>query len=101
MVHVAQTYHHIGGIAAADATVRDRSGGEFDPEFARLWLQNSHDMLERLGRDSVWDDALAAEPEPHLWVSPSHLDDGRRQRPPGRPGQAAGLRGQVHQVLAR
>jgi DNA-binding CsgD family transcriptional regulator len=75
LVHVAQTYHQIGGIAAADATVRDRSGGEFDPEVARLWLQNSNDLFERLGPESVWDDALAAEPEPHLWVSPSHLDE--------------------------
>ena len=75
LVHVAQTYHQIGGIAAADATVRDRSGGEFDPEFARLWLQNSHDLLGLIGRESVWDDVLAEEPEPHLWVSPAHLDE--------------------------
>jgi hypothetical protein len=75
LVHVAQTYHQIGGIAAADATVRDRSGGEFDPEFARLWLENSHDMLDRFGPESVWDEALEAEPEPHLWVSPSHMDE--------------------------
>ncbi|HEY8853813.1 MAG TPA: HD domain-containing phosphohydrolase [Candidatus Dormibacteraeota bacterium] len=75
LVHVAQTYHQIGGIAAADATVRDRSGSEFDPEIARLWLQNSHDMFGQMGRESVWDDALAEEPEPHLWVSPAHLDE--------------------------
>jgi DNA-binding CsgD family transcriptional regulator len=75
IVHVAQTYHQVGGVEAADATVRDRSGGEFDPELARLWLDNSHDMLGRLGPESVWDDVLAAEPEPHLWVAPSHLDN--------------------------
>ena len=75
LVHVAQTYHQFGGIAAADATVRERSGGEFDPEFARLWLQNSQDMLAETGQESVWDHALAEEPEPHLWVSPAHLDE--------------------------
>ena len=75
LVHVAQTYHQMGGIAAADATVRDRSGTEFDPKIARLWLQNSHDMFGQIGRESVWDDALAEEPEPHLWVSPAHLDE--------------------------
>jgi DNA-binding CsgD family transcriptional regulator len=75
LVHVALTYHHIGGISAADATVRDRSGGEFDPEFVRLWLQNSHDLLEQTGRESVWDDVLAEEPEPYLWVLPAHLDE--------------------------
>jgi hypothetical protein len=45
LVHVAQTYHHVGGVDAADAVVRGRSGSEFDPELAALWLQNSHDIL--------------------------------------------------------
>ena len=75
LVHVAQTYHQIGGVAAADATVRERSGSEFDPELARLWLQNSHDLLGKTGRDSVWDEALAEEAQPHLWVSPVHMDE--------------------------
>ncbi|MDQ6877950.1 MAG: LuxR C-terminal-related transcriptional regulator [Candidatus Dormibacteraeota bacterium] len=75
LVHVAQTYHQVGGIPAADTVVRERSGGELDPQLARLWLQNSHDMLEGLGLESVWDHALAEEPEPHVWVSPAHLDE--------------------------
>ena len=65
----------MGGIEAADATVRDRSGGEFDPELARLWLHNSHDLLGQIRPESVWDEVLAAEPEPHRWVRPSHLDE--------------------------
>ena len=32
-------------------------------------------MFGQMGRESVWDDALAEEPEPHLWVSPAHLDE--------------------------
>jgi HD-GYP domain-containing protein (c-di-GMP phosphodiesterase class II) len=75
LVHVAQTYNQIGGVAAADDTVRERSGAEFDPDLARLWLQNSHELLGRTGRDSVWDEALAEEPEPHVWVSPAHMDE--------------------------
>ncbi len=75
LVHVALTYDLIGGTSAADATVRDRSGGEFDPEFARLWLQNSHDLMVDSGRESVWDEALAIEPEPHVWVQLAHLDE--------------------------
>jgi hypothetical protein len=74
LVQVAQTYHQVGGIAAADATVRDRSGGEFDPEFARLWLETAT-TCSTAGPESVWEEALEAEPEPHLWVSPSHLDE--------------------------
>ncbi len=75
LVHVALTYERIGGVAGADATVRERSGGEFDPEMARLWLANSGELMAELGRESVWDEALAVEPEPHVWVQPAHLDE--------------------------
>src|SRR5438309_6408294 len=75
LVHVAQTYHQVGGVEVADAVVRQRSGTEFDPELATLWLQNSQDLLRTLSLDSVWDQALSAEPEPHRRVGPSHLDE--------------------------
>jgi HD-GYP domain-containing protein (c-di-GMP phosphodiesterase class II) len=75
LVHVAQIYHQTGGGQVADAIVRQRSGREFDPELARLWLQNSHDLLHTLSLDSVWDQVLSAEPEPHRRVAPSHLDE--------------------------
>jgi DNA-binding CsgD family transcriptional regulator len=74
LVHVAHVYSVAGGIAAADDVVRRRSGSEFDPELARLWLSNSHDLLRSASVDSVWDEALAAEPEPHRLVGASHLD---------------------------
>jgi len=54
LVHVAQTYHRVGGVEAADAVVRDRSGSEFDPELAALWLESSHDILRSLTGPSVW-----------------------------------------------
>src|SRR5216684_369666 len=75
LVHVAQIYHQMGGADAADEVVRRRSGTEFDPELARLWLQNSHDLLRNVPLDSVWDQALYNEPEPHRRVGPAHLDD--------------------------
>ena len=75
LVHVAQIYHQTGGGQVSDAIVRQRSGTEFDPELARLWLQNSHDLLHTLSLDSVWDQVLSAEPEPHRRVAPSHLDE--------------------------
>ncbi len=74
MVHVAQIYHQVGGIEVADAVVRQRSGSEFDPELARLWLHSSHDLLGRLSDESVWDQALSVEPEPHRRVGVAHLD---------------------------
>jgi HD-GYP domain-containing protein (c-di-GMP phosphodiesterase class II)/DNA-binding CsgD family transcriptional regulator len=75
MVHVAQTYHQVGGMDVADAVVRQRSGGEFDPELARVWLQNGNDLLSTLSADSMWDQALSVEPEPHRRVGAAHLDE--------------------------
>lgn len=75
LVHVAQIYHQMGGVEAADDVVRHRSGTEFDPNLARLWLQNSRELLLSVPLDSVWEQALDIEPEPHRRVGPAHLDD--------------------------
>ncbi|MFN2569869.1 MAG: HD domain-containing phosphohydrolase [Candidatus Dormibacteria bacterium] len=75
LVHVAQTHHHMSGVEAADAVVRGRSGSEFDPQLATLWLQNSHELLRTFTGQSVWDEALSAEPEPHRRVPNAHLDE--------------------------
>jgi DNA-binding CsgD family transcriptional regulator len=75
LVHVAQIYHQMGGAEAADDVVRRRSGTEFDPHLARLWLQYSHELLRNVPLDSVWEHALNIEPEPHRLVGPAHLDD--------------------------
>src|SRR5438445_9709335 len=75
LVHVAQTYHQMGGAEAADDVVRRRSGTEFDPALARLWLENSDELLRNVPHESVWDQALFTEPEPRRRVNPAHLDD--------------------------
>jgi DNA-binding CsgD family transcriptional regulator len=75
LVHVAQMYHQVGGVDVADAVVRQRSGTEFDPEMARMWLQSSHDLLRTPPGESVWDQALSAEPEPYRLVGTAHLDE--------------------------
>lgn len=75
LVHGAQVYHHAGGADAADDMVRRRSGSEFDPDLARLWLKHSRDLLRNASLDSVWELVLDAEPEPHRRVGPAHLDE--------------------------
>ncbi len=75
LVHIAQIYHQVGGLDAADAVVRQRSGSELDPELARLWLENAADLFGVLSGESTWDQVLEAEPEPHRRVGQAHLDD--------------------------
>ena len=74
LVHVAQVYYRFGGQETADEVVRSRRASEFDPDLCDLWLADSSDLLEQLGRESLWEVALAAEPEPHRLVPPSHID---------------------------
>jgi len=74
LVHVAHVYHRLGGRELADDVVRSRRASEFDPELCDLWLANSSELLEPLGRESLWEAALAAEPEPHRLVPRSHID---------------------------
>lgn len=74
LVHVARVYARGGGRDMADAVVRERSRGEFDPQFSELWLANSAELLSLHGGGSLWEAALAAEPEPHRLVPGSHID---------------------------
>jgi HD-GYP domain-containing protein (c-di-GMP phosphodiesterase class II)/DNA-binding CsgD family transcriptional regulator len=74
LVHVAHVYHQAGGLEAADAVVRDRSGTEFDPELSQTWLEHSQEIVGALAGGSLWERALAAEPAPVRRVSHSHID---------------------------
>jgi response regulator RpfG family c-di-GMP phosphodiesterase/DNA-binding CsgD family transcriptional regulator len=74
LVHVAHVYQQAGGLEAANAVVRDRAGTEFDPDLAQTWLENSAEILAVLEGGSIWEKALAAEPEPVRLVPPSHVD---------------------------
>jgi HD-GYP domain-containing protein (c-di-GMP phosphodiesterase class II)/DNA-binding CsgD family transcriptional regulator len=75
LVHVAQAYARLGGRGAADAVVRSRRGSELDPGLAHLWLANSGDLLRGDSGESIWDEALDAEPPPRRMVARAHLDE--------------------------
>jgi DNA-binding CsgD family transcriptional regulator len=75
LVHLAQIYHQVGGAEAADAVVKQRSGGELDPTLARLWLANSHELFGTLSAESTWDQVLEAEPLPQRRVGQAQLDE--------------------------
>jgi DNA-binding CsgD family transcriptional regulator len=75
LTHIAQIYHQVGGVEAADAVVRQRSGSELDPGLAGAWLQSSSELFNTLSIQSTWDQMLDAEPAPHRLVGPLHLDE--------------------------
>lgn len=75
LVHVAQIYHQVGGVEAADAVVLQRSGSEFDPQLAGAWPRHSHELFRTVSVESTWDRVLEAEPRPFRMVGQAQLDD--------------------------
>jgi len=75
LVHVAQSYQRLGGRAAADGVVRGRRGSELDPELADLWLASSAELPNLDAGESVWDEALDAEPGPKRLIPRVHLEE--------------------------
>ncbi len=71
---LVEIYADLGGPAAAQAMVRQRAGKELDPTIARTFLQNADALLEQTEVESIWDAAVAAEPEPRPWLPVSRLD---------------------------
>jgi HD-GYP domain-containing protein (c-di-GMP phosphodiesterase class II) len=55
--------------------VRKRRGADLDPEVSDAFLRAADDLLATIETDSVWDAALAAEPEPHRTLAGARLDD--------------------------
>jgi HD-GYP domain-containing protein (c-di-GMP phosphodiesterase class II) len=74
LAHIAELLHRAGGRNAAMEVVRRRSGSQFDPAVAATFLANAHELLAETELESVWDTAIAAEPEPHLRVGLAKLE---------------------------
>jgi len=71
---LVEIYDDLGGHAAALTMVRQRAGRELDPAIARTFLQNADGLLGQTDAESIWDAAVAAEPEPRPWLPASRLD---------------------------
>ncbi len=54
--------HRLGGVDAATALARERSGGQFDPRLAGLLCQDAEKILSGLDTVRTWDAVIAAEP---------------------------------------
>ncbi len=71
---LVEIYDELGGPTAAAAMVRRRAGKELDPTIAGIFLQNAEALLGETAVESIWDAAVAAEPEPRPWLPASQLD---------------------------
>jgi HD-GYP domain-containing protein (c-di-GMP phosphodiesterase class II) len=55
----------LGGLPGAVAMARQRAGTALDPALVSIFCADPGGVLGVVGRASLWDDLLAAEPEPH------------------------------------
>jgi HD-GYP domain-containing protein (c-di-GMP phosphodiesterase class II) len=74
LAHIAELLHRAGGRDAAVDVVRRRSGSQFDPALAATFLVHANELLAETELESVWETAIAPEPEPHRRVSSAKLE---------------------------
>ena len=78
IVHIARDaafQRLIGGNEHAVSTVRERAGHSFDPEIARVFIDNSDSVLSAADvAESAWEPTLAAEPRPWLELEGDGID---------------------------
>jgi HD-GYP domain-containing protein (c-di-GMP phosphodiesterase class II) len=77
LLHVARDislFLTASGPAEARAVVERRKGTAYDPRLADLAVDNFGDLLADLDESRMWDQALATEPFPQLWISGDRVD---------------------------
>jgi HD-GYP domain-containing protein (c-di-GMP phosphodiesterase class II) len=74
LAFLAVAYDQFGGHTTAVAMVKRRAGAGVDPTVASAFIRNADQLLGQIEAESIWDIALAAEPEPRPWLPASRLD---------------------------
>ena len=74
LVDVVEVYHRIGGVEAAVAAARERSGTQFDPHLVALFADDAAELLEGLDSIDAWNAVIDAEPALHRRISVAALD---------------------------
>jgi HD-GYP domain-containing protein (c-di-GMP phosphodiesterase class II) len=62
LAEYVEVAHRTGGVAAAEALARRRSGKQFDPALAALMCAESHAILDDLDSTQTWHAVVDAEP---------------------------------------
>ncbi len=62
MAEYVEVAHRIGGVEAAVALARERSGGQFDPTLVQVLVGHATEVLGDLDKAPSWDPVIAAEP---------------------------------------
>ncbi|HEX3976660.1 MAG TPA: HD domain-containing phosphohydrolase [Solirubrobacteraceae bacterium] len=74
LADVVEVFHRAGGIEAAVAVARERSGTQFDPDLVTLFCAEAPAVFAELDAAANWDAVIAAEPALALVLSDEQLD---------------------------
>jgi HD-GYP domain-containing protein (c-di-GMP phosphodiesterase class II) len=62
LADVVEVFHRVGGVEAAIAVARERSGTQFDPSLVELFCAEAPELFAELDTVASWDAVIAAEP---------------------------------------
>ncbi len=74
LADVVEVFHRAGGIEAAVAVARERSGTQFDPELVERFCAEAPALFAELDAATSWDAVIAAEPALAVVLSDEQLD---------------------------
>jgi len=75
LTHTLVTQMQRGQAVDAKALVARRAGTDFAPDVAAAFTRRAEDLLESITAESVWDQALEAEPASRPWLPATRLDE--------------------------
>jgi HD-GYP domain-containing protein (c-di-GMP phosphodiesterase class II) len=75
LTHTLVTQMQRGRPVDAKALVTRRAGTDFAPDVAAAFTRRAEDLLDSISAESVWDQALEAEPASRPWLPATRLDE--------------------------
>src|SRR5262249_6429053 len=69
------TFYRVGGLEAATAMARQRSGGAHSPKLVELFCQKAPSLLAGFDQEPVWESVLALEPGKQRTLSEGEFDN--------------------------
>ena len=74
LADVVEVYHRTGGVEAAVAVARERSGSQFDPELVEAFCLDAPALFSDLDGLTTWPAVIAAEPTLQIVLSDEELE---------------------------
>lgn len=74
MADVVEVFHHAGGVEAAIAVARERSGTQFDPAIVEVFCASAAEIFDELDSATTWVAVMAADPALDRELSEGEVD---------------------------